>query len=383
MLFVVVDILKTWKENSLNCAAHKNLMYLCLISFNVVVAFAEDKLTAQSDEKAKRSIRTEAENKHIESDKAGDTSALRSCLLNAIATAKDDESVAKLKKKCLGKEKAELLPKRLLKEKATESNRFVITPHLPNYILPMAFNLKPNQSPYLNQNAYPGLDNPVDKAEVKMQISLKIPLTKEKLFFDNDSVYFGFTFKSFWQMYNTPASSPFRETNYRPEVFYQTAIPQETLKGSWYYRLGIEHESNGRTQLLSRSWNRLFVGVGFVKDNWALYLQPWYRIKESPKELIPGETTPAAKGDDNPDIYRYMGYFELSGIYKTEQWQFTSMMRKNFNTGYGALEVTVSHPFSGRIKAYGQYFYGYGESLIDYDALSHRISFGFIITEIL
>lgn len=315
--------------------------------------------------------------------KTSPDSVLETCLLNAIATAKEDENVASLKQKCLTKEGEDLLPKRFLKEKATEENRFVITPHRTNYFLPVAFNNNPNQTPYISQNAFPGLDKPIDETEVKMQISLKVPLTSSYVFDENDGIYFGFTLKSFWQMYNTPASSPFRETNYRPEIFYQTAIPEATLDGSWYYRFGVEHESNGRTQLLSRSWNRIYLGLGFAQTNWAIYFQPWYRIKEDPKEVIPGENLPAAGGDDNPDIHRYMGYFELSGIYKTDDWQFTSMMRRNFNTGFGAIELTASFPFSGRLRAYGQYFYGYGESMIDYDALSHRIGIGLILTELL
>ena len=310
-------------------------------------------------------------------------SALKACLLNGISSAKSNEKIEDLKKRCLKANDAELLPVRFLKEKATEENRFVITPHRTNYFLPLAFNHSPNQDPYISQNAFPGLDKPVDEAEVKMQISLKVPLTSQQIFDENDGVYFGFTIKSFWQMYNAPASSPFRETNYRPEVFYQTAVPEKSLSGSWYYRLGIEHESNGRTQFLSRSWNRVYLGFGFVQDDWAVYFQPWYRIKEDPKEVIPGESIPAAGGDDNPDIHRYMGYFELAGIYKTENWQFTTMFRRNFNTGFGAIELTASFPFSGRLRAFGQYFYGYGESMIDYNALSHRIGIGLILTELL
>ena len=42
----------------------------------------------------------------------------------------------------------------------------------------------------------------------------------------------------------------------------------------------------------------------FVGKRWALCLvfKPWYRISESEKE-----TPLDPRGDDNPDIYKYMG----------------------------------------------------------------------------
>ena len=54
--------------------------------------------------------------------------------------------------------------------------------------------------------------------------------------------------------------------------------------------IGFAHQSNGRGDPLSRSWNRVYAELGFETRDLALLVRPWYRIKES-----------AAK-DDNPDI---------------------------------------------------------------------------------
>lgn len=53
-----------------------------------------------------------------------------------------------------------------------------------------------------------------DEAEVVFQVSLK----KEILI---PNLFVAYTQKSFWQAFNTKRSSPFRETNYNPELFYR------------------------------------------------------------------------------------------------------------------------------------------------------------------
>lgn len=45
------------------------------------------------------------------------------------------------------------------------------------------------------------------------------------------------TLKSFWQVYTGDASRPFRETNYRPELFYFTPTSWQPLGGSTWLGL--------------------------------------------------------------------------------------------------------------------------------------------------
>jgi len=325
-----------------------------------------------------------------------------SCLQQAILVAEDNQSVKALRELCKPSQGAtdastvETMPtatsfepvseleKRLLQEQITQDKAFVITPYRQNYILIGTYNDRPNQSPFLRQQSFPEYNKPMKHEEVKMQISFKVPLNEDDLFIEGDNLYFGFTLKSFWQLYNKKLSAPFRETNYRPEIFYQAPLNYRFMGGDFFFRTGMEHESNGRSQWLSRSWNRLYVGLGYQRSNWAMYIQPWYRLPESEKVFDSDPNTPPpAKGDDNPDIHKYFGHYEFLAVYKNNGNQLSGRFRHNLNSGKGAVEVGYSFPLHHRIKGYVQYFYGYGESLIDYDHLVNRIGIGVLLTDFL
>jgi len=311
-------------------------------------------------------------------DKAGE------CFLNLAASSAPETSIKDVADRCAKQKKMQYIPTRLLKEKLTENNDFVITPHKQNYVLPITHQKAPNQSPYDAQKAYPNITNPVQYKEAKLQVSLKVPLYHKDIFTENDGLYFGFTLKSFWQVYNNELSAPFRETNYQPELFYQAPISSTSLGGAWLARAGIEHQSNGQTQLLSRSWNRVYLGLGFQKDNWGLYIQPWYRLPEDRKIDDNDPATPLPpEGDDNPDIDDYLGHYSVNGVVDWGRYVFTSTIRHNFSTGYGSIEAGMSFPLWGRLKGFVQFFDGYGESLIDYDHHNQRIGLGILLTDIL
>jgi len=268
-------------------------------------------------------------------------------------------------------------------QKATENLSYVITPHRRNYLLPFSHTHSMNNGPW---NEYGGFlePDPFEEQEIKLQVSFKAPLNHGDLLRPNDGVYFGFTLKSFWQAYNDTISAPFRETNYRPEIFYETPFTIENSSATYFFRAGFEHESNGRTQLLSRSWNRAYLGLGLFKSNWGFYIQPWYRIPEDKKDYDPSSgSLPPAKGDDNPNIEDYLGKFELHAAYKRKNYQVATMFRLNPETHKGAMELSYSFPLYGRFRGLIQYFDGYGESMIDYDYRVQRISAGFLLTDIL
>lgn len=257
------------------------------------------------------------------------------------------------------------LDRRVKIENETRFKPFVLTPHKPNYILPLTYNFHPNQAPF-NSLA----DGSLDNEEIKFQFSLKFPIA-DRLFGEGGTFFFGYTNVSYWQAYNSSASSPFRETNHEPELFI-------TVPNDWkifgftnkYNIIGISHQSNGRSDTLSRSWNRVYMDFIFERGNFYLSIKPWIRISEDEND------------DDNPDIRDFMGNGELRAVYATGKHTAALMLRNTFNSNNnGAIEINYSYPLSRRAKYFLQYFDGYGESLIDYNARVKRIGFGIALTD--
>jgi phospholipase A1 len=254
---------------------------------------------------------------------------------------------------------------RLKREKETRTSEFVITPHRPNYILPVSYNESVNEEPY-------GADgDELQAVEIKFQISFKAPIAEE-IFGRNGDLYFAYTQLSLWQAYNHDISAPFRETNYEPEAFLQfnTDVPVLGLRNR-LLTFGFVHQSNGQSEPLSRSWNRVYAEFVFDRGRFAMSIKPWYRFQE------PAET------DDNPDINRYLGPGEIRMAFEWKKYVAGIMLRCNFRPDnlYGAIQLEGSFPFTRKLKGYVQYFYGYGETLIDYNARTNRIGIGLLLTD--
>jgi len=250
-----------------------------------------------------------------------------------------------------------LVARRIEAERSTRFNPFVMSPHKQNYVLLASYNQSPNYEIY----NIPASD--FDRVEIKFQFSFKIPVV-EGLLGTRADLYAAYSNLSFWQAYNRQISSPFRETIHEPEMFL--VVPNDWGLFGWknsVMQFGAVHQSNGQGGYLSRSWNRLYANFIFEKDNFLLGVKPWYRVPEN--------------NDDNPDINHFMGHYELTGIYKRGEQTFSLMARNLLkDDGLTTLQLDWSFPLYQRWRGYVQYFDGYGESLVDYDAKSKRIGFG-------
>lgn len=222
--------------------------------------------------------------------------------------------------------------------------------HKPMYVWPVTY------SP-----DYSGEDT-----ELIFQVGLK-----QRLFARN--FFFGYTQKSFWQVYNSDDSRPFRETNYNPELFYRWK-PKKPICAGCGLDIGFDHESNGQEVVDSRSWNRIILALYRQSGDTLLHLRAWYRLPEDAKK-----TPDDPKGDDNPDIADFYGYGELRlqrKLFGERNHMIATMLRGNPATGKGAVQLNYSLPLGDDAFWSLNLWHGYGESLIDYNNSITRISFG-------
>jgi len=265
-----------------------------------------------------------------------------------------------------------VIEERLKIDKSNQFKPFTLMAFKPNYIIPVAYNRAGYDSSLYQQ--IPGDQSTVfDDFEAQFQISIKTPLVVD-LFHKDISIYTGYTNRSFWQVYNSKLSSPFRETNHEPEIWLQTTKSTSFMGfDNRINMLGISHQSNGRSNALSRSWNRIYAKFAFEKESFLFVVKLWNRFNES------------SEFDDNPDITDYMGHGEFRVIYKKDGQAFNFMSRNNVESGFerGATELSWSFPIGKRkdLRGYIQVFSGYGESLIDYNQSVNRIGFGISLSD--
>lgn len=306
---------------------------------------------------------------------------LETCLTEMLLQSSDTTTVGEIRAQCAERVQAEnpaeledepaVVVDRLTEDRKNVLQPFTLMAHKPNYFLAGAYNTR-GYDAELYRVEYRDPSIQFDDTEAQFQISLKTPLWVGLL--DKVDIYAGYTNRSFWQVYNTELSSPFRETNHEPEVWAQFA-PSWKILGfrNLANSFGIVHQSNGQGGVLSRSWNRVYANFVFARGNFAFGFKPWIRISED------------ASDDDNPDITDYLGHFEMRAGYKWHDHVFSVMSRNNLESGFdrGAFEFGWSFPLwkYPYLKGYIQYFNGYGESLIDYNNRINRIGIGISLTD--
>ena len=250
-------------------------------------------------------------------------------------------------------------------DKKTRAGKPGIVFHRSNYALPASYNFTPNQAPLREVDPAHTLTKP----EVTFQISFKARLWRD-MFGKDLNLWFAYTQRSFWQLYDFDDSSPFRETDYEPEVLLTLGTHVRFL--GWngrFVQVGINHQSNGQSEPLFRSWNRLVANVGIERGPVSVLVKGWCRFPDAQ--------------DDNPGLTHYVGNGEVWGYYFIKKHRLGVMLRDNlsFRDNRGAVQLEWSFPMFAMVAGYVQYFLGYGESLLDYNHRIHRIGIGFILSD--
>lgn len=187
----------------------------------------------------------------------------------------------------------------------------------------------------------------------------------DKPFFGGLRPYLTYQQISFWDVFRE--SFPFRETNYNPGF----AIGDAKFKDDklvMFYFIEIEHESNGRDSIFSRSWNKISYNSEWkVNDKTIMKLNFWVPF------LI--------DSDFNKDIMDYVGFQNL-GLTHSFNEKFSADAKTQLsvlNGIKGNIELGFLYRYTPEVNRYLyiQFFHGYGENLIDYNIKKTMIRLGF------
>jgi phospholipase A1 len=233
----------------------------------------------------------------------------------------------------------------------------------PNYVLPIHVTSRINRAPQSPTQAAVLLPD-YRREEAKFQLSLRTKLAQDLLLPGAD-LWVAFTQQVMWQIYNGADSKPFRNTDYQPEAIYMipTAPGLRELPLGWrwrYTQLGLAHQSNGQSDPLSRSWNRVYLGAGFERGDWSLAARFNQRLNE-----------PLAS-DNNPDLVAYRGRWQFQ-LKWAQGLQTASLLYRSTlqDVKYGALQFEWTTPVyrdqPNGLRWFVQAFNGYGETLTDYN----------------
>lgn len=255
------------------------------------------------------------------------------------------------------------LEARKTQELAVAAQSFAITPHKPNYILPMSYNASSDYS------AFGPFEELFNDTEIKMQLSLKTRIVPN--LWRDSSVWVAYTQQSYWQLYaDSEASAPFRETNHQPEVFWEVPVDFDLM--GWKARsaiLAFNHQSNGRAEPLSRSWNRVTGELVFEKGDFVASAKTWARVGDPDV-------------DNNPNIEDFMGRVQLGLAYKRNDHTFSLGVKNNLSSkNRSGVELNWTFPLIEKLDGFIQIYSGYGENLIDMENYNNRIGIGIALTD--
>lgn len=205
-----------------------------------------------------------------------------------------------------------------------------------------------------------------DNSDVKLQFSFQQRILNEPIGKRIYS-YFTYTQKTFWDIYKD--SRPFNETNYNPGLLLvMPTFKHHQFEGTLTF--SIEHESNGKDSIYSRSWNFVSLGYGHIF---------------SPKLVIGLKVWLPFVGSENPDLIEYIGYGEAQ-----IQWSMIQdrlflnwILRKGASSDWkGSMQTTISYrPFANKtFNLMLQWWQGYAESLIDYKEQRGMLRIGLLFT---
>lgn len=201
---------------------------------------------------------------------------------------------------------------------------------------------------------------------IKFQISVSQRLTRTTLPWGT-YLYLFYTQKCFWNVLEN--SMPMTDLNFNPGIGLTKPL---FVKNRYIGKLTfmIEHESNGRDSIQSRSWNRVALAANvFVTKNLMVHGKIW---------------APIVDGENNRDIVDYCGFWQAGVQMVSDNRRFsggiTMVKRKGWNLNANII-VDLSYRIFKRDNQFLflQYYNGYGEGLLEYNKFHSQLRIGLLI----
>lgn len=243
-----------------------------------------------------------------------------------------------------------------------------------------------NSAPSSPTPGHTASPQPYLQNEMRMQLSIRTKIGQGLLPVEGsggrDSLWFGYTQQSLWQLFTSSLSRPFRNTDHEPELIY--IVPTDVaLPAGWrlrYSGVSLNHQSNGQSQPLSRSWNRGILMAGMEKDTrFTLTGRIWQRLGE-------GDDV-----DDNPDISDTVGRAEIAGQWHPNRDNTLGLTVRHSLTATAngswrlewlrALNDSRHGSVNSGLRLHVQLFSGYGDSLVDYNQYRNVLTVGLSLVD--
>lgn len=205
--------------------------------------------------------------------------------------------------------------------------------------------------------------------DLKLQFSLKYRLNPKI------PLYFAYSQIMFWDIYKK--SKPFRDINYRPEVFVR--LLENDKKSINSLDLGYMHLSNGRDKEQSRSFERIFIRANLLTKIKRHNLGAFFTVYK------------VFDADQNENIEQHIGFWETSlyfshvlvmGKQNTDLEVKAYAGKHLINFNQGAVQLSLIHNFNSAYfnpSLYLQYFQGYAESLLSYEVKKSELRLGLML----
>lgn len=205
-----------------------------------------------------------------------------------------------------------------------------------------------------------------ENTNVKFQISIAQKLTRSTLPWGT-YLYLFYSQKCFWNVLQN--SMPMTDLNFNPGIGITKPL---FVKNKYIGKatLMLEHESNGRDGLESRSWNKVSLAANIIIDN---------------NLMVHGKIwAPIIDGMNNKDILKYCGIYQVGMQVMSNNQRFTGAViltkRQGWNFNYNTV-VELGWRVFKRDNQYLflQYYNGYGEGLLAYKEFHSQLRLGICI----